>query len=229
MRRIAHRGLHDREDRPENSPAALAAAWNSDADGVEVDLQMLGDEHIITHHDPELQTPPGSDGRHRALANLTLEDYRRLGGPPTLLLTELLERAPDDRQLILECKPHRSGEAFRRRLLWVLSHHDTPPGLTLSSGDLPWLRELLLTTRYPVAPVVHRLGVLERNYLTRLDWAEYHLWDSLCTHDLLDRLNTDSHRPVIAWTVNDSDRVDELETRGVKGIMTDRSEWFETS
>lgn len=228
MRRIAHRGLHNDEDRPENSPAALEAAWTSDADGIEVDLQMLADEHIITHHDPVLETPPGSEGRHRALANLTLEEYRHLGGPPTVLLPELLERTPDPQQLILECKPQRNGEAFRRRLLHVLARHETPPRLTLSSGDLPWLRQLLLTTRYPAAPVVHRLGPLERSYLTSLDWSEYHLWDPLCTNELLAELDHRNGRPVIAWTVNESSRIDELETRGVKGIMTDRSDWFES-
>jgi len=222
MRRLAHRGLHDTPDRPENSPEAIRAAWASGADGLEVDLQMLGDGRIVTHHDPVLRLAPGREGRHRALADLDREDFRRLSDVPAMTLPELLGGTPEHQQLVLEGKPQRSPGAFRRRLLRVLHRHDVPPKTLVSSVDLSWLRELAPSLPVPVAPVVHRVGPLERAALEHMDWREIHLWEGLCTRTFLKELRTRTDRPVVAWTVNDPGRVDELDTLGVEGIMTDR-------
>lgn len=224
MKRIAHRGLHGGSDRPPNSPAAIRAAWSSPADGLEIDLQMLGDGRIVTHHDPVLQAAAGQEGRHRALADLTLEAFRRLSPIPAMLLPELLEGTPDHQRLILECKPQRSPSAFRRRLLRILRRREAPPGALLSSGELHWLEELAPMSPLPLAPVVHRFGARERRALRARDWGEIHLWEGLCTEVVLNRLRGHTDRPVIAWTVNDPGRADELETLGVEGIMTDRTE-----
>jgi glycerophosphoryl diester phosphodiesterase len=46
---FAHRGYH--VDRPENSVSAVAAARDIGADGVEIDVRLTADKHLIVNHD----------------------------------------------------------------------------------------------------------------------------------------------------------------------------------
>ena len=50
---LAHRGLPG-ADRPENTVAAVTAAFDAGADGVEVDLRLTADGVLAVSHDPDL-------------------------------------------------------------------------------------------------------------------------------------------------------------------------------
>lgn len=55
---LAHRGLPG-PGRPENTLAAVAAAFDAGADGVEVDLRLTVDDVLALSHDPDLQRLTG--------------------------------------------------------------------------------------------------------------------------------------------------------------------------
>ncbi|QFG69583.1 glycerophosphodiester phosphodiesterase [Ornithinimicrobium pratense] len=55
---IAHRGLVG-PDRPENTLAAVEAAFAADADGVEVDLRLTADGVLVLSHDADLRRLTG--------------------------------------------------------------------------------------------------------------------------------------------------------------------------
>lgn len=61
-RPLAHRGLHDKTaGRPENSPAAFAAAVGAGY-GIELDVQMSADAQAIVFHDYDLGRLTGATG-----------------------------------------------------------------------------------------------------------------------------------------------------------------------
>lgn len=129
-RPIAHRGLHDKtRGIIENMPSAIDAAVAGNF-GIEVDLQLTGDDEIMVHHDFELgRLTEGSDAlrsmtvtqlkdvafKDTADRMMTLSDlFDRVGGRVPLVL-EVKSRFDGDRKLITRmaqvCEPYRGPVA----------------------------------------------------------------------------------------------------------------------
>lgn len=94
---IAHRGASC--DAPENTIAAFREAWRQDADGIECDVHLTGDGHIVCCHD-------ASTGRianqNLAIANTLLDDLCQLDAGGWKGPFWLGERIPELRELLLE-------------------------------------------------------------------------------------------------------------------------------
>ncbi len=106
---IAHRGAS--HDAPENTLAAVALAWQQDADAVEVDCRLTADGQIVVIHDEDTFR---TAGRRVLVADATLETLRqldvgRIRGEtwaderiPTLL--EVIQTVPRGKRLLVEVK-----------------------------------------------------------------------------------------------------------------------------
>ncbi len=70
---IAHRGAS--HDAPENTLAAFKLAWQQGADGIELDLQLTKDGHVVCIHDADTRSV--SD-RKRIVRNSTLQELQTL-------------------------------------------------------------------------------------------------------------------------------------------------------
>lgn len=78
---VAHRGLSSRF--PENSRSAVAAALDSGADGVEVDIRLSADEVPVCWHDATLERVSDGTGRLEGSSAFELRSLR-LTPPPRL-------------------------------------------------------------------------------------------------------------------------------------------------
>jgi len=99
---LAHRGLPGAAG-PENSHAAIAAAFASGADGVEVDLRLTTDGVLVASHDPDLFRLAGA---HVAVADTSwpvLDAAAAQRGLRLARLEELLVLAAG-RPMVLELK-----------------------------------------------------------------------------------------------------------------------------
>ncbi len=91
---VAHRGSS--ADFPEHTLEAYVDAIEAGADGLECDVRLTADGHLVCVHDPTVERVTGARGR---VAGMTLERLRGLdwgsdaGGP--LTLRELFELAHD--------------------------------------------------------------------------------------------------------------------------------------
>ena len=54
---IAHRGASF--EAPENTLGAFNLAWAEDADGIECDVRLTKDNHVVCVHDPDLKRITG--------------------------------------------------------------------------------------------------------------------------------------------------------------------------
>lgn len=75
---FAHRGLHNNKDIPENSMAAFARAVEHGF-GIEFDVYLTDDGHLIVHHDPTLKRSCGIDVASEKIDGANLEKYRLFG------------------------------------------------------------------------------------------------------------------------------------------------------
>ncbi len=117
-RPIAHRGLHDREQRIiENSQSAFAAAVDHDY-AIECDLQLAGDGEAMVFHDATLDRLTGETGRIDALSAAEIGRIVLTGSsdrPQTL--SQLLDQVDGRVALLIELKSRwDASEQLARRV-----------------------------------------------------------------------------------------------------------------
>ncbi len=99
---FAHRGLHDGAGFPENSLIAFAAALELGA-GIECDLRLTADGHIVVFHDADAWRMCGSPLRIAAATHTELARLR-VGEHPIPTLESLLSLVAGRVPLLLEVK-----------------------------------------------------------------------------------------------------------------------------
>ncbi|MBR3151264.1 MAG: hypothetical protein IKF46_04695 [Erysipelotrichaceae bacterium] len=120
---FAHRGLFNREDRPENSMAAYRAAVEAGY-GIEMDVQLTSDGKAVLLHDKNLKRMTGVD---RDLYTCTYEELRSMplgNSKETIPLFEDVLKLVNGRvPLIIEIKPHGSVLATCREAARLLKDY----------------------------------------------------------------------------------------------------------
>lgn len=164
---IAHRGAS--VDAPENTLAAFRLAWEQRADGIEADLHLTRDGHIVCIHD--------ADTRKVAAENLvvrdsTLEQLRRLDvgtrhherfrGEQIPTLAEVLETVPPGKLIYLDIKV--GVEIIPPLLAAIRESNVAPAQVVMLAFDAGVVREL---KNQAPGFKTHWLCRVRRNRLTR--------------------------------------------------------------
>jgi glycerophosphoryl diester phosphodiesterase len=110
---LAHRGLPG-ADRPENTLAAIAAAFDCGADGVEIDLRLTADGVLAVSHDPDLARLTGLPIPVADTPWPRLDDAAVRGGVRLARLEQVLALAAG-RRVVLEVKKPPPGAAAEAR------------------------------------------------------------------------------------------------------------------
>lgn len=127
-RPVAHRGLHDRaRGIVENMPSAIDAAVAGNF-GIEVDLQLSGDDEAMVHHDYELGRLTEGSG---ALLSKTAGELRAVAFNDTadrmMTLGDLCSRVDSRVPLVLEVKSKFNGDRkLVTRIAQVLASYRGP-------------------------------------------------------------------------------------------------------
>jgi glycerophosphoryl diester phosphodiesterase len=108
---IAHRGNHDDELAPENTLEAFEHAWSQSVSGIELDIHLSIDKHVVVFHDKK--TDKIAD-QNLEIAEKTLKKLkevniigRKRNHPPIFkipTLDEILEKAPENIKIYIELK-----------------------------------------------------------------------------------------------------------------------------
>jgi glycerophosphoryl diester phosphodiesterase len=231
---FAHRGAS--AERPEHTEEAYRLAVEQGADGLECDVRLTRDGHLVCFHDATLRRTSNIRGRVSAL---TLDEMRRLdfGGGHVLTLDELLTLATSagrPLRLLIETKhPSRYGSAVEGRVVDLLRQHDLA-GPTRPAG--PSVRATVMSFSPLAVRTVRGLAPeLEAVFLYEV--ASPRVRDgrppfgagilgpgvgALRAHpEVVERAHGRGHR-VYVWTVNTAEEVDLATGLGVDGIITDR-------
>jgi glycerophosphoryl diester phosphodiesterase len=225
---VGHRGLREPGAPAENTLAAIEAAAEQGADGVEIDVRLSADGVPVVAHDETLERLSGGRER-RAVREMRAAELARTplaGGAAVPPLAEVLGLCRA-RGLWLNVELKHDGVARGALVAATTSLLREPgaaPAVVVSSFDPRLLaRVRLAAPGLPVALLVERRGAWRRRLalLARpLGAAGVHPHEALVTERALAAWRRRG-LGVAAWTVNDEARMRTLAALGVDAIITD--------
>jgi glycerophosphoryl diester phosphodiesterase len=236
---IAHRGA--RNESPENTRSAFLRALTYPVDGIELDLQMSADGVPVVYHDRTLQRVGGG---HRRVANLTLDQLRRLdwggwfhpdfAGEPLMTLDcllAMLDRCP--RWLIeIKSRPAERKSGHASRLTETVVAMISQPQYS-SFQDRLYILSFdaeVLARAHQLAPHLRKIRNLERNEAPENMGDSRHLWAiDVPIEDLSGPLvqwarSRDLH--IMSYTCNKPGQVAKATQLGIDAIISDRPDWL---
>lgn len=235
---FAHRGAS--AILPEHTLEAYSAALAQGADGVECDVRLTRDEHLVCVHDRRLERT--SDGRGPVSA-YTLAELQRLdvgswhNGRPARILTledllDLLRHAGRPVRLLIETKhPARNGHRLERRLVELLARHgllqpseSAPVSVgVLSFSTLALRRIRQLAPELPVCQLLPALppGLRPTRLPAGVRTAGLGIPLVRARPGVVPTLRAAGNE-VYVWTVNELADLNLARQLGVDGIITDR-------
>jgi glycerophosphoryl diester phosphodiesterase len=232
---FAHRGSS--AALPEHTTAAYQRAIEEGADGLECDVRLSRDGHLVCVHDATIDRTSTGQGQ---VGELTLDELNRHDygdGPGVLTLEALLDLALGagrPLELLVETKhPAATGAAVEHRLVEVLAARrlDTTAGARRSG--------LTVTVMSFSAKALRRVHGLapEISTVFLFDTAAPEVWrgeppdgsdalgpgiDALREQPGVVRQAHDRGHRVLVWTVNTREDLDLVHRLGVDGVISDR-------
>jgi glycerophosphoryl diester phosphodiesterase len=194
-----HRGAS--ATHPENTVAAVVAAFDAGAYGVEIDVRRTPDGALVLSHEPVF-------------------------GPDAALLTDVLAVARG--RVVLEVKnipgePDYDGRTEATAHLLVSLLAGTAFDVTVSSFDwfaLEVARDAGLRTAFLTPPMLALEAALAYVCDARMDECHPH-WSAVLEAPGMVATAHEQGKAVVCWTVNDLDIARQLRDAGVDGVMTD--------
>jgi len=228
---LAHRGSPSPR-RPENTVAAVRAALDGGAHGVEIDVRQTLDGVLVCSHDADLIRLAGHP---MAVADSIAAELRAValaGGHRLATLDEVLATARG--RLVIEVKPVTgTTSALRTAMALCIALEAAPPGpaITVSSFDFELLGTIRFGLRHAGLSYVRTAllgspamstGTLLRHTLDgRHDEMHPHLSDLLRAPHLVGAAHT-LGTSITCWTVNRRRDVCRLAQLGVDAVISDR-------
>jgi glycerophosphoryl diester phosphodiesterase len=230
---LAHRGLPG-TTRPENSLAAVAAAFDAGADGVEVDLRLTADGVLALSHDPDLARTAGVAA---PVARTSWPELRQAAGAcgVDLARVEDLLALAGGRRVVLEVKQPPPGPAAAARTafavagrLQALRRAGLPLDVTVSSfapAVVEQVRRLLppgsgVRTALLGRPLVRPSSLLRQALRDGHDEVHPHV-SALLTQPSAVATAHAVGVAVVPWTVNRRREVRRCAGLGVDALITD--------
>jgi glycerophosphoryl diester phosphodiesterase len=243
---VAHRGAS--HDNPEHTLAAYVAALDSGAEGLECDVRLTADGHLVCVHDRRVDRTANGRGvvSTMELAQLDELDFASWRNPwlelddeapeideqtrRVLTLRRLLETARDYERPVdfaIETKhPTRYAGLVERRLVELLdSFGMTGPG---SRARVMSFSPVALGRVKKLAPDVEVVLLIERLYSWQMaasvlgpGWIAGPGIDLLRANPRIARALRRRDRRIHVWTVNTPEDVDLCVRLGVEAVITD--------
>lgn len=225
---FGHRGAMARA--PMNTLAAFELARAEGADGIELDLRLSRDGHLVVIHDDLVDAT--TDGRG-SVADMTLAEIKRLdagswfadsyAGETIPTLDEVFDAFGGVLLINIEIKSSRdSVDRLERRLAQCIRRHNMRERIIISCFDPVVLQRIRGMMPMVLMGFLYQPDMPAEHYL-RLK----KLWHEARhpRHDMVDQGYMNWARAqgyiVNVWTVNDPQRAIALRDLGVNAIITD--------
>jgi glycerophosphoryl diester phosphodiesterase len=230
---LAHRGLPS-IDCPENSVAAIAAAFDRGADGVEVDLRLTADGVLAVSHDEDLHRLTGVP---MAIADSTWLTLRDTAGRRSVQLARAEDVLAEvaGRRIVLEIKQPPRGGTFE--IVAAVAVADLLRGIQRSGVDLDvtvssFAPDIVATVRTLLprgsgvrtallgCPEDRASEVLRQAAESGHDEMHPHVRSLLAQPTVVAAAEA-SAVTVVPWTVNTTSDMRLVQQLGVYGLITD--------
>lgn len=221
MEIIAHRGAS--AIAPENTLKAIKKAIKHLADGVEVDLRVSKDKHIIIYHNKRLKGLKKIKASIRRKTLKQLKNFKIKGTEPIPTLKQVLRLTPKESKNFawhLEIK-NRNVIPLLPEL--VSKYQNKIIFSSFRLADLLKLKKILPHSRTALLKRKFRKKKILRALQNNI--KELHLY-----HKEIDDKTSgwlEKHGVTVrAWVVNDKKTLEKMKKYGVKGIITNRPHLF---
>lgn len=220
----AHRGSS--RTAPENTMAAVAAAVEELADGVELDVQMSKDGEVVLGHDASLKRVAGVN---KPMSSLYYEQLQELdvgswfspefAGERIPTLAEVLEFGKGKLNFNIEIKNLGKDSVLPVKVVELILDHGMEEQCVITSTSLNYLKQVK-----ELAPQ------LRTGYIISAAYGNFYSSDavdfiSIRYSFVNERLVENVHaqgKAVHAWTVNNKSDMERMRLLGVDNIITDR-------
>lgn len=215
---IAHRGLFNNVDVPENSLLAFKKAVEGDY-GIELDVQMTTDNKLVVFHDVSLKRMTGIDKKLTDCSYDELLSYNLLDTNEKIpLFTDVIKLLKKETPLVIEIKPEGRAietvkgvvevmrsydglyniESFNPKVIYYLRKNE--PQIIRGQLAFDYFREGDLNIILKFI-----LSFLLANFLTRPDYIAY---DHKSSYNLSFRLCSKLFKgECVAWTIKSEDEL----------------------
>lgn len=227
----AHRGAC--HDAPENTLAAFAAAADKGADGIELDVQLSKDGHIVVIHDFNLETTTDGRGlvRNRTLAELKELDAgawfaSAFAGQRIPTLQEVFDTVGGRLLLNIELKtPSWRGDRLAAAVVQAVEKNNLQERVLISSFNPLALRQV---RKHNARIAIGLLYASDLPFRLRRPWLHglirpdaLHPHRSLVDDSFMRWAKGQGYR-VHTWTVDEPSEMRRLAQRKVDLIITNR-------
>ena len=227
---LAHRG--DSAHAPENTLPAFSQAIQEGVDGIELDVKLTADGHVVVIHDSDVERTTDGKGR---VAALTLDAVRKLdagswfdpkfSGTKIPLLDEAFETIGRDKLINIELKNYSTPfNGLALKVCELIKRHNNGSQIILSSFfafNLNIAAKILPNVSRGLLAMRGTPGLWARSFGFMFgDFQALHPHVSSVSRQQVARAHR-VHRRVHVWTVNDPEEVIRLTDWGVDGIITD--------
>jgi len=229
---VGHRGASYLA--PENTIAAYEKAWEMGVVAAECDVMLTKDKQVILFHDKKGKRLTGKKFVVKESDYDEIRDYPILLKSTNLpeynnetipLLSEVLDRLPDDKTLVIEIK---TGPEILPYLEEVVEKH-------WKSGDIAFIAfdyETIVKTKeiWPDRPCYY-LSMFKGDVKKRFDEIAagdldgVNLRHKIIDKELVERFKSEG-KGVWCWTVNEPEDAQRMIDAGVTAITTDRPAWL---
>ena len=229
--RIAHRGAS--RIAPENTLAAFKEAIEIGVDAVELDLQGTADEQVVVIHDASLDRTTDQSGQIKETSLETIKQADagtwfdpKFAGESVPTLAEALVSIADNAIALLEIK----DVSITKSVVRIVQNMDMVEQsviISFHSSAIQTVRSLeprlptgyIIGSKENIEPIqlCQQLGLLGSSLLN--------VDHRLVTEDFIYEIR---RRGITlwCWTVDDIDRMRELQEFGIQGITSNRPEYF---
>lgn len=227
---LAHRG--DLTHAPENTLPAFEQAIHKGADGVELDVKLTTDGHVIVIHDSSVDRTTNGRGRVSAF---TLEAIRsldagswfdpRFAGVKIPLLEEVFETVGKGRLINIELTNYATPrDGLVEKVCALIKRHNNHSQILFSSffaSNLKKADALLPNIPCALLAMPGLAGIWARSFGFMFgDYQALHPHIRSVSREQVQRVHR-LRRRVHVWTANTAEEALRLQAMGVDGMFTD--------
>jgi glycerophosphoryl diester phosphodiesterase len=220
MLKIAHRGARGYE--PENSLRAFQKAIEMKADGIELDVHLSSDGHLIVIHDETIDRTTNGKGFVNTLSLQQLKEFRIENKLQIPTLPEVFDLVNQQCFINIELKGQGTADAVAALIeLYVTENNWNYDSFIVSSFEWDFLQRINnLNSEIPI-------GVLtETDIASAITFAKQIKAKAIHPDfNLLNKENTiqiqEKGFQVFPWTVNETADIARVKTYNVNGIISD--------
>ena len=223
---IAHRGSS--KAAPENTKAAFKQAIKDQADGIELDVHLTADNHVIVIHDPTIDRTSNNKGfiKDYKLKELKKQDFGsyfddKFKGEKILTLTETLEIIKNINLINIEIKKgYNINQGIEKEVLKSIEKTNLKNEIIISSFNHDSLKMLKdMKNDIKIAPLLYARLHKPWEYAINLDAEYLHLYYKLVNKDIIDKCHQHGIK-INVFTVDDKYDLNKMIEYNVDGIIT---------